>query len=296
MLKNLLLLPAIFLVYGCATESPDKLCLRAVSYKGDGDYANALQCYTKAIDKLDKQGNDNGLMLGRTLIQRASIFQATGRYSEALSDLNKAANIDAEERSRIHLYGAFICKSMGDQKQALTYYDAAVAEIPRLVGWRQDNDIFTLRGDLKRRQKNYAEAILDYNRALTSDFGKLENDGRDVIPAKGSTSLHAVHVYYWKGVCREHIGDNGATEDYRRTIEFAQRQLAQPPAATPGDKIVRLDPVDPLYTKSTNGMMHFYKGLAERRLGQSKQAEEDLTASQRLGYTPSPLDFSKNLY
>ena len=139
--------------------------------------------------------------------------------------------------------------------------EKARADFERAIGVNQDyasahNNL----GNIKTKQRKYAEAMADYNRAI-------DLNGR------------FVEAYFNRGIAREHLGDlAGAIEDFSRAIELdsecgdayfrrgsAKERLGDYPGALADfDRVLEIDP------ESENKVMKFRERAASLEKAKQK--------------------------
>ncbi len=137
----------------------------ADSYQHQGNQIEAMKYFQKAIADYDQaiKINSDNISAYRN---RGRTYKALGYSESALKDFLEIVNRNPEElESYSQLTDAL--NDLKDQEKALYYYDQLIQSQPK-------NAVFTARlhwsrGKLYKEQKNYQQAISDYNQAINLD-------------------------------------------------------------------------------------------------------------------------------
>lgn len=132
-----------------------------------GEEKRALQEITKSISLNEKY--DNKIKLANDLVIRGQIYIDLGEFLKSLMDYEDAKRIYLEHKNS---YGVkmvelsiaemkFIQGKLGD---ALTIFENSVENI--MLNEYQTSEIYLLMGKIYQKRKNYAKALLSYEKAL----------------------------------------------------------------------------------------------------------------------------------
>jgi tetratricopeptide (TPR) repeat protein len=160
---------------------------RGFAYEQKGDFQQALEDYTRAIEHggtrisraqlLEKMGDyEKAAADWSGVIQyenypeyhyawyghRAMCYRKLRKYDQALSDFNKALELGPDQAwvPSLHLERAMVYSKLGDLNKALTDADTAAEVLAN------DPRIYAERGEIYRQLKQNQKALADFDRAL----------------------------------------------------------------------------------------------------------------------------------
>lgn len=124
---------------------------RGFAYNHKGSQELALADYTSAI-KIAPSAN--------LYLRRAALFGLQDKYDEAIEDLTKAIELNPQSSTAHLLRGQSWLWGKGNQEKALLDLSKAISLDPNLKG------AYETRSNLYFRQKQYAEALADYDAVI----------------------------------------------------------------------------------------------------------------------------------
>jgi len=119
-----------------------------------GNYQQAIEAFSKAIKYFpDFPGNYS------TYNYRGFAYRITGEHEKAISDFNKAIDLDSKQATSY--------KYRGDTYAILKKYSEAVNDYSQAISLKPDLDqAYNSRGDVYRELGKYNEAVNDYNELI----------------------------------------------------------------------------------------------------------------------------------
>ena len=150
----------------------------AVSRAAEGDYTDAVELFTQAIDSQESidENTLHGTRDRRFYKNRGDAYRALGQYEEALRDYEDARNIngdDEEAKSRMGLiYNEFGVRAFNDglYNEAVDRFAAALAVRP------DEAEYLRNRGDAYHALGMGKEAYEDFMAAAEAAEGKTESE------------------------------------------------------------------------------------------------------------------------
>jgi len=133
----------------------ERLTAAGLGRFSQGDFAGAVEEYSNAININPKRG---GLYL-----QRGLTYLELEKFEDALSDLNKAYELDKANKTAILVCRGRALSGLGKFDRALTDLDSAISEDPRFVL------AYISRADTYLSKGEDDKALDDLNRALALD-------------------------------------------------------------------------------------------------------------------------------
>ena len=189
-----------------------------------GNYPQAIECFSKAIKYFpDFPGNYT------TYNYRGFAYRMTGEHEKAISDFNKAIDLDSKQATSY--------KYRGDTYAILKKYLEAVNDYSQAISLKPDLDqAYNSRGDIFRELGKYPEAVNDYNEVIRlkpdmeqtynkrgdiyRQLGKYHdsvNDYSEVIRLKPDQA----YPYLKRGYCYNKLGDQENTcKDFNKACEL----------------------------------------------------------------------------
>ena len=177
------------------------------AYYFQGQHELALESYRKAQQLFASLGNRS--QVGRSLLGLALTFQAQGELHESLANFEKAFKEFEALSDRDEMANALA--SIGSLQYDLGNYDAASKTLLRLSSLRTDAGDLLRLGAAFYMQKDYAQALTYYERAL-EHATKTVNGAAAIAALTG-----AANCYYNQ---RDY---DQALQFYNRSLEISER-------------------------------------------------------------------------
>ncbi|MBN2223317.1 MAG: tetratricopeptide repeat protein [Deltaproteobacteria bacterium] len=207
---------------------------RALDYEEKGDYENAIECYTKAIDLCP-----DPTCLSSNYLHRGTCNFDSGRYDQAIKDYSKAVELNPNSdtgyvgRGNVYLFLNEYDKALINYTNAIESgqkdysgfyafylrsrayyekgeYDKALDDINYSLKLKPDQIyILWVRSDIYREMGRYKEAMADIEKSISiaPDFYRF---------------------YFTRGKINESLGENEkALEDYRRGCDLGIEDLVR---------------------------------------------------------------------
>jgi tetratricopeptide (TPR) repeat protein len=158
-------------------------------YAGKAAALNGLQKYNDALDAANQGLNINKSSIDN-LFEKATAELSLNKSADAKNDFNTI--IDLTQKNRNTTERATIYAKIAEVDFKQNMYDDASNNIEQAISLDAGNaSFYMLRGDIKATKKNFAEAIADYDIAISK--GK---DDAEVWKAKTVTSIKSFQEKY----------------------------------------------------------------------------------------------------
>ena len=198
-------------------KSADAYFYRAMSKNALRSFEEASSDLTKAL-KYDRNNTDYLKFRGRAYVSH-------GEYKKAANDFKKVVFIKGKDATtEDHLRVAQVESYLGNQNEALIYFDAIVQED------NLNSDVYYERAKIFEKMDRLYDAINDYTKSLSLDPSKVhiyKDRGIDLVMTKsyrkGIMDLDKAiklepqnsKLYFYRAVAKESSGDHeGAVRDY----------------------------------------------------------------------------------
>lgn len=247
-----------------ANERGQALFVRARGYHRTGGIPLAAEDYEEALLLTPENAE--------IYVSRSNVALRKNDYASAISDLNRALDIDPKNPRALRVMGAMYGE-FGDTKQALNYYAKALAADPA--------EPFALffRSQVHAAEKRWDDALKDatslvqippeaINRAGFVDLSGRLRDFHIIALHNRADLLSALERYDLAE------SDLNAAVEYGRTVDtlfmrgnfLRKRRGKEEAALSDFDEAIQLDPTVP--------MLHYRRGLTLAQLRRADQAIE----------------------
>jgi tetratricopeptide (TPR) repeat protein len=167
---------------------PEAYNNRGIVRHAQGDRAGALGDFDRALGLRPRYAE--------ALCNRGFTRQALKDLDGAVADFDRAVGVRPDYAEAYHGRAA-VLQAQGDLEGTFADYDQVLRLIPRQAAAA----VYHLRGGVRFRQRRFAEAVAELNRAL-------EIEPRSCM------------AYISRGNARYHLRDRGAQADYRTAFEI----------------------------------------------------------------------------
>ena len=218
---SLLILVAIIFFSSCNNNEKDskELVNKGYSKYVEGKYEEALELYTQSIETWDENW--------AAYNNRSMVYREQGELEKALSDLNKAEELENFDKELVYANKA-------DLKYDMKDYSGSLNEYNKLIAINNTNsNYYANRGDCFRNLGDLDKAFADYDKTIKLDTtnylaiyqrGKIRMKKQDITSAiedynKALSIKEDDDIYVARGIA------NGIMIDYQKSIADFDKAL-----------------------------------------------------------------------